>query len=85
MPGGIYAIEDLGTSYYVDYGGQELDGPDTAVAYTKSLVDAVNRTHAMHPPGQVVPAVSPIALAQLRRDVASIHFHPGIALVVKKF
>jgi predicted O-methyltransferase YrrM len=85
MPGGIYAIEDLGTSYYADYGGQDLGGPDTAVAYTKSLVDAVNRGHAMHPPGQVRSAVSPIALAKLRRDVASIHFHPGIALVVKQF
>jgi 8-demethyl-8-alpha-L-rhamnosyltetracenomycin-C 2'-O-methyltransferase len=85
MPGGVYAIEDLGTSYFVEYGGQDLEGPDTAVAYTKTLVDAVNRGHAMSPPGQTRSAVSPIALAKLRRDVASIHFHPGIALIVKRF
>jgi Methyltransferase domain len=85
MPGGVYAIEDLGTSYYVDYGGRDLRAPDTAVDYVKDLADAVNRDHAMHPPGNVQRAVSPIALAKLRRDVASIHFHPGIALVVKKF
>src|SRR4051794_7642844 len=76
MPGGIYAIEDLGTSYFVDYGGQDLRRPDTAVDYTKDLVDAVNRAHLMHPPGQVRPAVGPIAMARLRRDVASVHFHP---------
>jgi hypothetical protein len=30
-------------------------------------------------------AVGPIALAKLRRDVASVHVHPGLALIVKKF
>jgi predicted O-methyltransferase YrrM len=85
MPGGIYAIEDLGTSYFADYGGRDLREPGTAVDYAKDLVDAVNRTHALHPPGTVQRAVSPIALAKLRRDVASVHFHPGIALVVKTF
>lgn len=85
MPGGIYAIEDLGTSYYLDYGGGDLRDPSTALDYCKDLADAVNRDHAMHPPGQVRTAVSPIALAKMRRDVASVHFHPGIALVVKKF
>jgi hypothetical protein len=85
MPGGIYAIEDLGTSYFPHYGGQDLGGPDTAVAYTKELVDAVNRQHALLPPNGLASAVSPIAAAKMRRDVASIHFHPGIALVVKKF
>jgi hypothetical protein len=85
MPGGIYAIEDLGTSYFADYGGRDLRQPDTAVDHMKDLADAVNREHALHPPGNVQRAVSPIALAKLRRDVASIHFHPGIALVVKRF
>jgi Methyltransferase domain len=85
MPGGVYAIEDLGTSYYVEYNGRDLGQPDTAVAYVKDLVDAVNRTHAMSPPPQTRSAVSPIALAKLRRDVASVHVHPGLALIVKKF
>jgi predicted O-methyltransferase YrrM len=85
MPGGVYAIEDLGTSYFLEYGGQDLDGPDTAMAYTKTLADAVHRDHMLNPPGQVRCAVSPIELAKMRRDVASVHFHPGIALIVKRF
>jgi hypothetical protein len=85
MPGGIYAIEDLGTSYFVEYGGQDLRHPDTAVQYVKDLVDAVQRGHVLSPPQGVRPAVSPLALAQLRRDVASVHVHPGLALIVKNF
>jgi hypothetical protein len=85
MPGGIYAIEDLGTSYFREYGGEDLGHPATAVAYAKELVDAVNRPHVMNPPANVSSAVHPVLQAQLRRDVASVHFHPGIALVVKKF
>jgi predicted O-methyltransferase YrrM len=81
-PGGIYVIEDLGTSYFVEYGGRDLNEPDTALDYTKRLVDAVNRGH-MRPPGTVQAAVSPIKLAQLRRDVASVQFHPGIAVIIK--
>jgi predicted O-methyltransferase YrrM len=84
-PGGIYAIEDLGTSYYVEYGGGALRDPSTALDHAKDLADAVNRDHAMHPPGSVRTAVDPISLAKMRRDVASVHFHPGIALIVKKF
>jgi hypothetical protein len=82
VPGGIYAIEDLGTSYYVDYGGRDLYEPGTALDYCKRLADAVNRDH-MRPPGAVQAAVSPVNLAQLRRDVASVQFHPGIALMIK--
>jgi predicted O-methyltransferase YrrM len=85
MPGGVYVIEDLGTSYFLEYGGQDLDGRDTAMAYTKSLVDAVHRNQMLNPPGQVRCAVSAIELAKMRRDVASVHFHPGIALIVKQF
>jgi predicted O-methyltransferase YrrM len=85
MPGGIYAIEDLGTSYFVEYGGQELRHPDTAVDYVKDLADAVQRDQAVRPPDGVRSAVGPIALAKLRRDVASVHVHPGLALIVKKF
>jgi hypothetical protein len=39
----------------------------------------------LSPPQGVRPAVSPLALAQLRRDVASVHVHPGLALIVKSF
>ncbi|MDX6730184.1 MAG: hypothetical protein QOC54_132 [Baekduia sp.] len=85
MPGGVYAIEDFGTSYFVEYGGQDLRRPDTAADYVKDLVDAVQRDQALMPPQGVRSAVSPIALAKMRRDVASVHVHPGLALIVKKF
>jgi predicted O-methyltransferase YrrM len=85
MPGGIYAIEDFATSYFVEYGGKELRQPDTAVDYVKDLVDAVQRGHVLSPPQGVRSAVSAIALAKLRRDVASLHIHPGLALIVKNF
>ena len=56
------AIEDLGTSYFVEYGGQELRHPDTAVDYVKDLADAVQRDQAVRPPDGVRSAVGPIAL-----------------------
>jgi hypothetical protein len=81
----VYAIEDFGTSYFVEYGGQDLRHADTAVDYVKDLVDAVQRDQALMPPQGVRSAVSPIALAKMRRDVASVHVHPGLALIVKTF
>jgi predicted O-methyltransferase YrrM len=84
MPGGVYVIEDLGTSYVPSYGGQDIGAPDTAVAYAKDLVDAVNRDH-MGRGAACGSAVSAIAHAHLRRDVASVQFHPGMAIVVKRF
>jgi hypothetical protein len=85
MPGGIYAIEDLGTSYFLDYGGRGLREPGTAIDFCKDLADAVNRDHALSPPGNARRAVSAVELAKMRSDVASVHFHPGICLVVKRF
>ena len=39
-PGGFYVIEDLGTSYMHDYGGDPLPGaPSTTISYVKSLLD----------------------------------------------
>ncbi|HWH94957.1 MAG TPA: class I SAM-dependent methyltransferase [Baekduia sp.] len=85
MPGGVYAVEDLGTSYFKEYGGEDLGHPATAVAYVKDLVDAVNRRDILAPPPNTTSAVHPVLAAQVRRDVASVHFHPGLALIVKKF
>jgi demethylmacrocin O-methyltransferase len=42
--GGIYVIEDAQTSYWSEYGGNEVDrnDPNTAMGYFKSLVDGLN-------------------------------------------
>jgi methyltransferase family protein len=42
--GGVYAIEDIQTSYWSEYGGNEVDCNDTgtAMGYFKSLADGLN-------------------------------------------
>jgi len=39
--GGLYVIEDIGTSYWSDYGGG-LREPQTSIEYFKKLVDDIN-------------------------------------------
>lgn len=42
-PGGVYVIEDLGTSYLEGFGGNPSPkAPSTTMAYVKSLLDSVN-------------------------------------------
>jgi len=44
IPGGIYVIEDLHTSYWKSFGGG-LNTPISSIAFLKRLVDQVNREH----------------------------------------
>jgi hypothetical protein len=68
-PGGIYAIEDIHTSYLEDWeGGWRKEG--TTVEWLKEIVDDVN--HAWH--GQ--PATMP--------DLSSLHLYPELAILVKQ-
>jgi hypothetical protein len=83
VSGGIYVIEDLGTSYFVEYGGRPIGEDGTAVAHMKRLVDAVQHEHMTPGHESIHSAVSRVALAQVRRDVASMQFHPGQAIIVK--
>jgi hypothetical protein len=49
VPGGIYVVEDIGTSYWPDYGGSEdFLNPNTSVAYFKRLVDGIQHPHFRH-------------------------------------
>jgi len=87
-PGGVYVIEDIGTSYFVEYGGQPLNQPGTSMDLCKRLADAVNLGASaaqgfVQPPGTVRSAVSPSELVGMPTDVASVHFHPHTALIVK--
>jgi cephalosporin hydroxylase len=83
VSGGIYVIEDLGTSYFVQYGGRPIGEDGTAVAHMKRLVDAVQHEHMTPGHESIHSAVSRVELAQVRRDVASMQFHPGQAIIVK--
>jgi hypothetical protein len=44
-PHGIYAIEDIETSYYEQYGGGEVGKPGTTIDLMKGLIDVVNRDY----------------------------------------
>ncbi len=47
--GGIYIVEDVGTSYWDNYGGStDLNDPKTSVNYFKRLADHLNARHFQH-------------------------------------
>ena len=47
-PGGVYAIEDLHTSYATDFGGGPPGAPGTALELIKTLVDRVQPESGVH-------------------------------------
>jgi hypothetical protein len=67
-PGGIYVLEDLGTCYWANYGG-ELRHPLTMIEFLKSLVDNVNY--------ECSNLGNPLAIDH-------IHFYNNICFVYKK-
>lgn len=73
-PGGLYIVEDIGTSYWPDYGGSEdFLNPNTSVSYFKRLVDGVQHRHFKH-------AFSP-SYADIHTQY--IHFYNNF-IVIKK-
>ncbi len=72
--GGVYAIEDLNTSYWPEYGGEWaiLDNDFTAAAMLKSLVDGLHYSK--------IPNYKP---TEFDGHVVSIHFYHSIAFVIK--
>lgn len=78
-PGGTYAIEDLHTSYWADYGGAQDPPVDSAVGLLRELVDDVQaqdrsfaRRHELGAPP-----------TRRHAPVASVTIHPGMALIVR--
>ena len=67
-PGGFYVVEDLGTSYWTQYGGS-YGGQDTIITELKSLIDDVNvRLHQQ----------------QIKYDnIWSIQFFSGLCFIQK--
>jgi hypothetical protein len=77
--GGIYAIEDLQTSYWDDsFGGwggsQDLQAPHTSMNFLKNLVDGLN--HQEYLTVDYVPT-------DLNRTITSIHFYHNLAFIYK--
>jgi hypothetical protein len=87
-PGGTYVIEDLGTAYWVAYGGRDLGEPGTSIAFVKGLLDAVNeeafREGGPETVGATANAVSAESRARIRTDVAAVEVYPNLAFITKR-
>ncbi|MEU5884567.1 hypothetical protein [Spirillospora sp. NPDC047279] len=74
-PGGLYAIEDLHTSYWPGFGGNRSDfgDPGTAVGFLKDLVDGLNHEDLL-PDGPREPARTDTA-------IVGVHFFHSLAIL----
>ena len=86
--GGVYIIEDIGTSYWSDYGGGFRE-PQTSVEYFKRLCDDVNFNGVINHNKENVHARREdwcIENAQntCRVDIESINFLNGIIIITKR-
>jgi Methyltransferase domain len=79
QPGGLYVIEDLSTSYYPSFGGDNPAPPTTGIGLLQSLVESVQAqdpTFVEHPEWGDRPI-------PVDRGVAAVHVYPGIAFIEK--
>lgn len=74
--GGLYACEDLCTSYWADEFGGGLRQPGTHVEFLKGLVDELNRPYWDE---ALATAGEPSAAG-----VAAVHFHTALVVVEKR-
>jgi hypothetical protein len=73
-PGGLYIVEDIGTSYWPDFGGShDLWSKTTSMGYFKRLADGVNHPHIK---GGFEP--SPFDLA-----IRFVHFYENLVIIQK--
>jgi demethylmacrocin O-methyltransferase len=74
--GGIYAIEDVQTSYWKDYGGdsENLNNPKTIMNFFKNLTDSLNNKEF------IVPNYKQ---TYYDKKITSIHFYHNLIFVYK--
>lgn len=71
---GIYAVEDLHTNYWQDYGGgYRADG--SFIEYAKGFIDSINAWHSREPS---------FAPDHLTRSLAGIHFYDSVLVLEKQ-
>lgn len=75
-PGGVYAIEDVHTSYWADHGYEGGWHDQTVMNVFKSQTDVLNRKHW--------PSQPPDGRFFAYPDIESIHFFPEIIFIRKK-
>lgn len=89
--GGVYVVEDVGCSYWSDYGGGYL-APHSTMEYFKSLSDDVNFRGLMNVNYSNVHARREDVLTELSEqtqpgcltDIESITFLNGIIILIKR-
>lgn len=89
--GGIYVVEDVGCSYWKDYGGG-YKKENTMVEYFKNLIDEVNffgqyqenfwNVHARREDFLVPQSI--YNNIQIRTDIESVNFLNGIIIITKR-
>lgn len=74
--GGIYVIEDTGTSYWPGYGGdsENLDNPSTIMNYFKKLTDCLNHQEFVKP--DYIPS-------GFDKTIYSIQFYHNLIFIFK--
>jgi hypothetical protein len=74
--GGIYVIEDAGTSYWPDYGGdsEDLNNPSTIMNYFKRLTDCLNHQELVR--REYTPTY-------FDKNISSIQFYHNLIFVFK--
>lgn len=74
--GGLYAIEDLQTSYWPGFGGssEDLNAPSSALGFLKNLIDCLNYEEVIRPGYQPT---------YLDKHIVELHFYHNL-LIIKK-
>jgi demethylmacrocin O-methyltransferase len=74
--GGIYAVEDVQTSYWPQYGGssEDLNNPATAMGFFKKIADGLNYMELAE------PGYEP---AYFDKNITSIHFYHNLVIIYK--
>ena len=83
-PGGLYIVEDLGTSYWKAWGGG-LKKPTNTIEYLKSLIDNINFRFYKGGRTQYVgiPEDSEVDASYYDRNVVGLSFYKGCCIVEK--
>lgn len=74
--GGIYAIEDIQTSYWPDYGGnsENLNDPSTSMNFFKSLADNLNYCEFLR---------ADYSPTYFDKNIKAVHFFHNLVLIYK--
>lgn len=74
--GGIYAVEDLQTSYWPSFGGaiRPDEGPQTSMRFFRGLIDGLNHSEYL------IPGYEPTTYD---RHIVAMHFYHNLMFIHK--